>query len=291
MSITPHNPSDPSANASANPAPHKLPLPTSELPPLHPQDLALIELLDAERFNIRALLNKVNPIHPVQRSLVTLTQWAKQPHIRATLDAIMEAHQALWAKADAQAHIVARESLTHALAMAASMIPHFDTCPDDPDKAEEFAKRAEFYIRETRSLARTLLKLSPPPPPPPSSRRSRSAASPSSHLTDPDTSESTTSASHASSSSTSSDSESPLPPRGSPGRVAALKMRFSRNARKPTFSPAEVAEILSALLEHEEDINSRLKKPTPAKTSPPPDPSSPPDTAPQNPSESHPPSA
>lgn len=269
MSTTPHNSSDSPFNPTPtpNPAPHKLPLPAAELAPLHPQDLALIELLDAERFNIRALLNKVNPIHPAQRSLITLTHWSSQPHIEAALEAIMRAHRALWAKADAQAHVVARESLTHALAMAASMIPHFDTCPDDPDKAEEFAKRAEFYIRETRSLARTLLKLSPPSPTP---RRSRSAASPSSNLTDSDTSESTTTASDMSTSSTSSpssDAESPLPPRGTPGRIAALKARFSRNARKPIFSPAEVAEILTALLDHEEELKKRVTPPMPSSES------------------------
>lgn len=249
--ISKQNTSEPIANNRTNP--YSAQMTTTQNPSnspasttLSPQDQALIELLDAERFNLRALLNKSNPIHPCQRSLITLTAWSTQPHIDAALETIMDSHRALAAKADAQAHIVARESLTHALAIAASMIPHFDTCPDDPEHAEAFAKRAESLIRETRLIARTLLKLSPPPAP----RRSKSAAS---NHTDNDTTSDAAAKNDSTDDSTSPDSDQPASSR--PTR-ASRASRLNRNSRKPAFSPAEVAEILSALLDHEDTLKS-----------------------------------
>jgi hypothetical protein len=226
--------------------------PSTFLSNLNPQDLALIDLLQAERFNPHALINTQNPFHPAQNSLLNLLSWLQQPHIAAAIDSLMAALEALSTKANAHAQLIAKESLTHALAVAASMIPHFDTCPQDPEQAELFAKRAESLIRETRLLARTLLKLSPPPAP----RRSRSAASNNTEDNTPDAPASTDD-------STSPDADQPASSR--PTRAS----RLNRNSRKPAFSPAEVAEILSALLDHEETHKSHAAATTtPASPSP-----------------------
>ncbi len=254
--ISKQNTSEPIANNRTNP--YSAQMTTTQNPSnspasttLSPQDQALIELLDAERFNLRALLNKSNPIHPCQRSLITLTAWSTQPHIDAALETIMDSHRALAAKADAQAHIVARESLTHALAIAASMIPHFDTCPDDPEHAEAFAKRAESLIRETRLIARTLLKLAPP-------QKSRRAASDHVDTTDTESD----SPAHTDSTSSHHPEDGPNAHAATPSAsstAAPRATRLNRNSRKPVFSPAEVAEILSALLDHEHNLTSRQR--------------------------------
>jgi hypothetical protein len=214
--------------------------------PLTSQDLALIEALEENRFNIRLLINKIDPIHPAQRDIISLTRWARQPHINQAIDAIVDTHRELAKKADAHAHLVAKESLSHALAVAASMIPHFDTCPDDPQQAEAFARHSETLIRETRLIARTLLKLSPPPAP----RRSKSAAS---NHTDNDTTSDAAAKNDSTDDSASPDSDQPASSR--PTR-ASRASRLNRNSRKPAFSPAEVAEILSALLDHEDTLKS-----------------------------------
>ncbi len=216
--------------------------------PLTSQDLALIEALEENRFNIRLLINKIDPIHPAQRDIISLTRWARQPHINQAIDAIVDTHRELAKKADAHAHLVAKESLSHALAVAASMIPHFDTCPDDPQQAEAFARHSETLIRETRLIARTLLKLSPPPAP----RRSKSAAS---NHTDNDNDTTSDAAAKNDSTDDSASPDSDQPASSRPTR-ASRASRLNRNSRKPAFSPAEVAEILSALLDHEDTLKS-----------------------------------
>jgi len=221
---------------------------------LTPQDCQLIELLEDNRFNLRLLLDTSAPIHPAQRDIISLTHWARQPHINQALETLVQTHRDLAQKADAHALLIAKQSLTHALAVAASMIPHFDTCPEDPEQAELFAKRAESLIRETRLLARTLLKLSPPPTP----RRSKPAAS--NHTED----NTTPDAPASTDDSTSPDADQHTSSR--PTRPS----RLNRNSRKPAFSPAQVAEILSALLDHEEAHKSHAAAPfTHASTTPP----------------------
>ncbi|MBU6412671.1 MAG: hypothetical protein KGS45_04300 [Planctomycetes bacterium] len=215
---------------------------------LNPQDRALVELLHAQRFNLNALINRQDPFHPAQTSILDLLDWVSQPHIDAAIQRIVTLTDALSAKADEDARLIAKKSLSHALAVAASMILHFDSCPDDPAQAELFAKHTETLIRETRLLARTLLKLSPPPTPPtpPRARRSKSA-----EINDIDTTDAAseiTSGTDDAAQSTSSDSTESA--RAS--RSASRSSRLNRNSRKPAFSPAEVAEILSALLDHEE---------------------------------------
>jgi hypothetical protein len=215
---------------------------------LTPQDCQLIELLEDNRFNLRLLLDKSAPIHPAQRDIISLTHWARQPHINQALESLVQTHRDLAQKADAHALLIAKQSLTHALAVAASMIPHFDTCPEDPEQAELFAKRAESLIRETRLLARTLLKLSPPPTP----RRSKPAAS---NHTEDNTTPTTESHLNAADSRDSADSTSPDADQHTSSRPSRAS-RLNRNSRKPAFSPAQVAEILSALLDHEENLTS-----------------------------------
>jgi hypothetical protein len=217
--------------------------------PLTSQDLALIEALEENRFNIRLLINKIDPIHPAQRDIISLTRWARQPHINQAIDAIVDTHRELAKKADAHAHLVAKESLSHALAVAASMIPHFDTCPDDPQQAEAFSRHSETLIRETRLIARTLLKLSPPPVPP---RPSRARS--------PHSSDTTDAQSHAQTDAPSRTDDSAsvvnTSPDSNPSPARLTHARLNRNSRKPAFSPAEVAEILSALLHHEDTLKS-----------------------------------
>lgn len=225
---------------------------------LTPQDLALVELLHAERFNINALINKKNPFHPAQTSILTLLDWVDLPHIDAAIQRIVSRTQSLSAKADDDARLIAKKSLSHALAVAASMIPHFDSCPDDPEQAELFAKHTETLIRETRLLAGTLLKLSPTPPSP----RARRGTSTDSSEIDNDIASDTASDSDNPTSSDAATSDSTESTRATPSTIrttprAAHAPRLNRNSRKPAFSPAEVAEILSALLDHEHDLKSR----------------------------------
>lgn len=232
--------------------------PFNALTSLDHQDRALLELLQTERYNIHALVNRQNPSHPAQTSILDLLDWVSRPDIDRAIQYINQLHNALSANADKEAHLIAKKSLSHALAVAASMIPHFDTCPenpDDPQAAERFAKHTETLIRETRLLARTLLKLSPPPAPP---RRSRATSIDSAADTDQldnTTLENDTAAADATSeSNTTTNSTESTSTRASRGRHAS---RLNRNSRKPAFSPAEVAEILSALLDHDADLSSR----------------------------------
>lgn len=253
---TPQNPSNP-ASALAN---------------LDSQDFALIELLQAERFNLNALLNKQTPFHPAQVSILTLIEWVNQPRIAAAIDSITASLRALSAKADEEAQLIAKKSLTHALAVAASMIPRFDACPDDPEQAELFAKRTESLIRETRLIARTLLKLSPPPPPP---RRARASSSPDGALDvdvianvdahDHETLDAASAIDSDTNPGASTHTDDAVETSNTPTRRVMLRSsRLSRNSRKPVFSPAEVAEILSALIYHEEDLKKRATPPAAA---------------------------
>ena len=232
---------------------------TTQIPStLTPQDLALVELLHSERFNLNALLNKQTPFHPAQVSILKLIEWVKLPHIASAIDAIMATHRILSAKADEEAQLIAKKSLSHALAVAASMIPHFDSCPDDPEQAELFTKHTETLIRETRLIARTLLKLSPPSPPP----RSRRGRPTDSSKIDNDIASDATSDTDNPTSSDAATSDSTESTRATqstirPASRGAHATRLNRNSRKPVFSPAEVAEILSALLDHEHDLKSR----------------------------------
>jgi len=226
---------------------------------LNPQDRALVELLHAQRFNLNAIINRQDPFHPAQTSILDLLDWVSQPHIDAAIQRIVTLTDALSAKADEDARLIAKKSLSHALAVAASMILHFDSCPDDPAQAELFAKHTETLIRETRLLARTLLKLSPPPAPP----RSRRGRSTDSTEIDNDIASNTTSDIDNSTSSTAAETDS-IPARATntrPTSESARSSRINRNSRKPAFSPAEVAEILSALLDHEADVKLRRLQP------------------------------
>jgi len=228
--------------------------PSNALTSLDRQDRALLELLQTERYNIQALLNKQSPFHPAQTSILDLLDWVSRPDIDRAIQYINQLHNALSANADKEAHFIAKKSLSRALAVAASMIHHFDTCPenpDDPQAAERFAKHTETLIRETRLLARTLLKLSPPPAPPRRSRTNATNTTSASELDSNTKLEDDSAAADAGSTSATNSTDSTESASAGTSR-AKHASRLNRNSRKPAFSPAEVAEILSALLDHEE---------------------------------------
>lgn len=145
---------------------------TDPLQSLETTDLALLNLLLLNAFDLRACISSDPDTHPAARTYVTLLLWLDSPAIRPAYEALL----ALEAEKSAAADIVreerARSCIEFAVSIARKNLADASRIPDNHDQINRRA-------RELRLLARPLIR---------TTRASRNARSTTTHHTIPENS-------------------------------------------------------------------------------------------------------
>jgi hypothetical protein len=130
--------------------------PFSSLPLI---DQQLINLTLEKGFKIQRLLDRCDDAHPAQHSLVTLTQWRKQPHIAAIFDEVIKDMEQWDRDADKYRNRDARDGLAEAAYRAYINIRRLE-------EASEESKQHTRAVEEFRLANQALYRATKPPAPP-----------------------------------------------------------------------------------------------------------------------------
>jgi len=130
--------------------------PFSSLPLI---DQQLINLTLEKGFNIQRLLDRCDDAHPAQHSLVTLTQWRKQPHIAAIFDEVIKDMEQWDRDADKYRNRDARGGLAEAAYRAHINIRRLE-------ESSEESKQHTRAVEEFRLANQALYRATKPPAPP-----------------------------------------------------------------------------------------------------------------------------
>jgi len=137
--------------------------PFSSLPLI---DQQLINLTLEKGFNIQRLLDRCEDAHPAQHSLVTLTQWRKQPHIAAIFDEVIKDMEQWDRDADKYRNRDARDGLAEAAYRAHINIRRLE------ESSEEFKQHTR-AVEEFRLANQALYRATKPPTPPKPAKAAR----------------------------------------------------------------------------------------------------------------------
>ncbi|MBU6412056.1 MAG: hypothetical protein KGS45_01160 [Planctomycetes bacterium] len=136
---------------------------TDPLQQLPSSELALLNLLILNSFNLRACISPDPQTHAARRTYITLLLWLDTPLIRPAYQALVALEAEKSAAADIAREECARSALEHAVLVARQ---NLDDATRLPDNHEQIDRRA----RELRLLARPLIRA-----------RRTSASAPTSH--------------------------------------------------------------------------------------------------------------